>query len=135
MFQLSRRVEYALIAMRHMAAGTKGEIYTSKEISTKYNIPADLLAKVMQSLARKGFITSLQGVHGGYSLTRDPSTVTVSRVIEAIEGKASVKIVQCEATTPDDCQIHGACTIKDPLVKLQGSINLILENLTVTQLI
>ena len=118
-----------------MAAGGTRQIYTSKEIAQKNNIPYDLLAKIMQKLVRTGFIESYQGVHGGYRLLRDPSTVTVSSIIEAIEGKPSVKIVQCEATTPEDCTIHQICTIKDPLMKLQGDINQILTTLTVTQLI
>lgn len=135
MFQLSKKVEYALIALRHMAAGRRGEIFTVKEIAQKNNIPYDLLAKLMQLLVRKGLIESYQGVHGGYRILRDPSTVTISLIIEAIEGKSSVKIVQCEATNPDDCIIHQSCTIKDPLMKLQGDINQVLATLTVTQLL
>ncbi|MFI5252559.1 MAG: RrF2 family transcriptional regulator [Bacteroidota bacterium] len=135
MFQLSKKVEYALMALRHMTAGGKGKIFTTKDISQKNNIPYDLLAKIMQVLARKGFIASHQGVHGGYTLLQDPSMVKVSSIIEAIEGRSSVKILQCEATTPENCTIHENCTIKDPLMKLQGDINQIFETITIMQLL
>jgi len=135
MFQLSKKVEYGLIAIRHMATGGRGRIYTAKEIAEKYQIPYELLSKIMQKLAKKGFIASYQGVHGGYTLTRDPSTVTVSSLIQTIEGKPAVKIVQCEAEIPENCIIHNQCTIKDPLVKLQSSINQIFDQMTVMQLI
>ena len=135
MFQFSKKVEYGLIAMRHMASGPHGQIYNVKEIAQKYHIPHDLLAKVMQKLMKERFIASLQGVHGGYTLIKNPQSITVSSVIHAIEGKPAVKIIQCEAESPADCIIHSTCTIKDPLVKLQGNINQMFEQLTVMQLI
>ncbi len=135
MFQLSKKVEYGLIAMRHMASGPNGQIYTAKEIAQRYQISHDLLSKVMQKLAKEGFTSSYQGIHGGYTLVRDPRSVTVSSVIQAIEGRSSVTIVQCGATGADDCTIQSTCTIKDPLVKLQGSINQMFDEITVMQLV
>ena len=135
MFQLSKKVEYGLIAIRHMASGQYGQIHTVKEIARRYHLPHELLAKVLQKLCKEQFIVSLQGVHGGYSLVRDPRLITVSSVINAIEGTTSVKIIQCEAESPEDCIVHSSCTIKDPLVKLQGNINQMFEQLTVMQLI
>ena len=89
----------------------------------------------LPKLAKEGFIVSYQGVLGGYILVKNPQVVTVSSIIHAIEGKPAVKIIQCEAESPEDCIIHLTCTIKDPLIKLQGNINRIFEQLTVTQLI
>lgn len=135
MFQLSKRVEYGLIAMRHMAASSTGQICTAKEIADKYQIPYELLAKVMQRLAKKGFISSYQGVHGGYILTRSPHDLKVSAIIKAIEEKDTVTILQCEAESPEDCIIHSTCTIKSPLVKLQSSINKMFDDLTIMEMV
>jgi Rrf2 family protein len=135
MFQLSKKVEYALIAIRHMATHSNGQIYTTKEIAERYHIPYELLAKVMQKLAKEKFIASYQGVHGGYTLQKHPNTITVSSVINAIEGKSILPIIQCEAETPDNCCIHDTCTIKDPLVKLQGNINKVFEQMTIMELV
>jgi len=77
MFQLSKKVEYGLIAVRHMAGGTRGQIFTAKEIADTYHIPYELLAKVMQKLVRRGYIASYQGVNGGYTLGRNPSELKV----------------------------------------------------------
>ena len=135
MFQLSKKVEYGLIAIRHMASGTGGRMFTAKEIADTYHISYELLAKVMQRLVKEGFISSYQGVHGGYILARNPSEIKVSEIINAIEGKPNVTIVQCEAEGPTDCVIHTTCTIKDPLVKLQVSINKVFENLSIMQMV
>ena len=135
MFQLSKKVEYALIAMRHMAISGNGTIVTTKEIAERYQLPYDLLAKVMQTLARKGFIASYQGVHGGYIFRDDPRAVKVSAVINAIEGKENVAIVQCESDTSGQGVIHSTCTIKTPLVKLQTSINSVLDGMSIMEMV
>lgn len=135
MFQLSKKVEYGLIAIRHMATGSPGQIHTAKEIADRYHIPYELLAKVLPKLVRKGYVSSHQGVHGGYVLSRNPSDLKVSAIINAIEERAGVTIIQCEAQNPEDCIIHDTCTIKDPLVKLQNSINRMFENLTIMEMV
>ena len=118
MFQLSKKVEYALIAMRHMAIAGNGTIVTTKEIADRYQLPYDLLAKVMQILARKGFIASYQGVHGGYIFRDDPKSVKVSAVINAIEGKDNLAIVQCESDSSGECSIQTTCrTLLHELLK------------------
>lgn len=135
MFQLSKRVEYGLIAIRHMAKGQSGQIFTTKEISERYNLPYDLLAKIMQKLAKRGFISSYQGVRGGYTFSKNPSSMTIASIIDAIEDKPLVALMQCEIEAPENCIIHGMCTIKDPLMKLQGNINKMMSEMTVMELV
>jgi Rrf2 family protein len=135
MFQLSKKVEYGLIAMRHMAGGHPGQMSTAKEIADKYQISYELLAKIMQKLVKKGYLASYQGVNGGYILARNPNELKVSAIINAIEETQSVTIIQCEAETPQNCIIHSTCTIKNPLVKLQTSINKVLDDLTIMEMI
>lgn len=135
MFQLSKKVEYALIAMRHMAITGIGTIITTKEISDHYDISHDLLAKVMQTLARTGFISSYQGVRGGYVFRHDPRTVKVAEIINAIEGRQNLSIIQCESETAENCVIHSTCTIKTPLVKLQSNLNSVLSGMSLMEMV
>lgn len=135
MLQLSKKVEYGLIALRHIASNTSDYFVTTKEIADYYKLSYDLLAKVMQRLAKKGVLISHQGVRGGYTLAKNPSEVTVSDVIQAIEDKQSVYLVQCGADNPDTCVIHDICTIRYPLVKLQGSIKMLLDRVTIREMV
>jgi DNA-binding IscR family transcriptional regulator len=66
---------------------------------------------------------------------RNPHELKVSEVINAIEGKQTVTIIQCEAETAENCIIHSTCTIKDPLVKLQQNINKVLNDLSIMQMV
>jgi len=135
MFQLSKRVEYGLIAIRHMAMAPFGKTFTTKEIADNYNIPYELLAKVMQKLTKEKYIVSYHGVHGGYTLGREPRELKVADIINAIEGRTSVALVKCETDNSAECIIHTTCTIKNPLVKLQGTINKMFSEMTIMEMV
>lgn len=134
MVRLSKKVEYGLIAIRHIAAATNGDVITAKEIADRYQIPYEMLAKVLQKLARAGLITSLQGVRGGYTLTRNPNDVSVSMIINAIEG-TTMGIAQCMTEGPESCDVFKVCTIKSPLLKVQANIENAFNNLTLAQIV
>jgi len=134
MVRLSKKVEYGLIALRHMAARPAGEISTAKEVADRYGVPFDLLAKVLQRLGKAGLITSHQGMRGGYSLAKDPREIPVSMIIHAIEGSAPV-ITQCLADGPQSCEVFEACTIKSPMTKVQANIERAFTNMTLSEIV
>jgi Rrf2 family protein len=134
MVRLSKKVEYGLIALRHMAARPAPEIVTAKEVADQYRIPYDLLAKVLQRLGKAGLVTSHQGVRGGYSLAKDPHDIPVSTIIHAIEGTAPV-IAQCLSDGPESCDVFNVCTIKSPLTKVQANIERAFESLTLSEIV
>ena len=70
MLRLSKKADYALIAMRHLAASEPGSSSSAREIAESYAIPAELLAKVLQRLVRARLLVSVQGTRGGYKLGR-----------------------------------------------------------------
>jgi len=134
MLQLSKRVEYGLIALRHMAMNPAGRIFTAKEIAASYNVPYELLAKVLQKLARAGIIVSTQGVGGGYSLAMPADRLTVSTVIEVID-QGKPMIAECYVDGPESCSIFENCSIRRPLGKVQRNINTVFERMTLQEII
>jgi Rrf2 family protein len=134
MFQLSKKVEYGLIALRHMAMHPMGQVFTAKELAGEYDVPYELLAKVLQKLARAGVVTSTQGVRGGYALGRDPKSMTVASVIQIIEDEKPM-IAECYVEGPDSCSIFDSCTIRKPLGKVQRDLNVLFDKMTIHQII
>jgi Rrf2 family protein len=134
MLQLSKKVEYGLMALRHMAMNPHGQVFTAKEIAAKYDISYELLAKVLQKLTKSGVVISTQGMHGGYSLAKKPDQVQVSHIINVIEEEKPT-IAECYADGGEDCSIFDACTIRKPLGKVQQNLNLLLEKTTLEQII
>jgi len=134
MVRLSKKVEYGLIAIRHIATRAIGEIVTAKEIADVYGIPYELLAKVLQKLTKSGLIASHQGVRGGYTLAKNPSEIPVSMIIRAIEGTQPV-IAQCMSDGPISCTVFTVCTIKSPLTKVQANIEQAFSTMTLSEIV
>lgn len=65
MFKLTKRTDYALIALHHMASLRAGEVSNAKEMAAVYHMPLELLAKILQRLVKKRLIMSLSGPKGG----------------------------------------------------------------------
>lgn len=132
MLRLSKKSDYALIAVRHLA--TRGDLAASssaREIAEEYKIPLDLLAKVLQQLVRRSLLVSVQGTRGGYKLSRAPELITVADVIQAIDGPVTVT-----ACSPDDhaCEQFSKCGIRDPLWKIRTLILDALATVTVAEI-
>src|SRR5881398_325249 len=90
MLRLSKKADYALMALKHLATRTDLESASAREIAEAYDIPVELMAKVLQRLARRGLLSSHQGTRGGYELARRPAQISVADVIQAIDGPVTV---------------------------------------------
>ena len=125
MLRLSKKSDYALISMAHLAMRADGiGASSAREISEAYSIPLELLAKILQRLVRAKLLISVQGTRGGYRLARPAASISVADVIQSVDGPVTVT-----ACSPDDhaCDQFGTCSIRDPLWKIK---NRILETLT-----
>lgn len=134
MLRFNKKTEYALLAIEHMALSEHhGALTTStREISEAYHIPYPLLAKVMQKLANKGFIKSIQGTKGGYLLAKKPIDISVADVISVFDGP--VAVAECFKDTKINCPQWSDCLIKDPFYELNHKIQLLLSQTTVADL-
>ena len=90
MLRLSKKADYALIAMKHLALRGPDGSASAREIAEQYDIPIELMAKVLQRLARRGLLISTQGTRGGYRLSKSTASISVADIIEAIDGPLTV---------------------------------------------
>jgi len=86
LLQVSRKVDYALRAMIHLASLPPGARAPQQEVAARQDIPREFLAKILKTLADKGLVTALRGPHGGVAIARAPEQVSFLEVIEAVEG-------------------------------------------------
>jgi Rrf2 family protein len=113
MLKLSKKTEYAIIALLDMAGNEDNQLTTVKDLSQKYNIPRDLMGKVMQNLVKQGLIMSQQGVKGGYKIARPAGEININSVIQAVDGPIS--LVDCKIHDRDNCDQLEFCNIKSPM--------------------
>lgn len=128
MLRLSKKTEYGIIALKHMLNQPMGAVNSAKEIATVYNIPNEIMAKILQVLARKGIVISSQGARGGYVLAKTGNEITLSDIIESIEGP--VGIVDCVDDATCDCVQIETCNISEPLKVIQKQLKLFLSNIS-----
>lgn len=129
MLRLSKKADYALIAMKHLALREGSS--SAREIAEQYAIPADLMAKVLQRLVSRGLLTSQQGTRGGYFLAKEPSAISVADVIEAIDGPLTV--TACSGV-PFRCGQFATCNVRDPLWKIRERIVSALTTCSVSEM-
>lgn len=132
MLRLSKKADYALLAMRHLAAHTDRGAASAREIAETYDIPAELLAKVLQKLVRAGVLASHQGIHGGYGMARPAEAVSVADVIQAVDGP--VTVTAC-SDTDQSCEQYAKCNIRDPLWRIKDRIVQALASTSVAELV
>ena len=137
MLRLTKKADYGLMALKYLAdqaePGSRSSASASaKAIAEAYHIPPQLLAKILQTLTRGGILVSTAGTNGGYSLARQPSEINAFEVIRAIDGP--LFITSC-ITIHGTCDLHGTCTIKEPLRKVNDSIKDMLSGLRIADLV
>ena len=123
MLKLSKKSEYALMAARYMAIKNHGSAVTAKEIADNYKISFELVAKVLQSLAKNNIAISFQGVKGGYSLRQNPLEIALIDLIKAVEPDYQITECLSTNTVKDDCSYLDCCKIRDPLIEVQKKID------------
>jgi len=132
MLKLTKKADYGLIAMRHLAQHADLGACSAKDLAEMYSMPQEALAKILQKLTRSGLLLAQYGSNGGYTLARDPRTISAFEVIRAIDGP--LFLTSC-STTESDCDQSLRCTVREPLRKVSRSIEDVLSQLTIWELI
>jgi Rrf2 family protein len=131
---MNRKVEYALMALKHMSDKVPGELTTAKEVSESMQTPFDATARVMQVMSNRGLLRSEQGAFGGYQIQKDLCKVNFLELTEMIEGpQALVKCAQKEES--EACEIHQKCNITGPLASLSVKLNEFYRGLSLRDLL
>ena len=106
--QVSRKIDYGLRAMIHLAGLPAGKIATLQDLSTTLHVPREFLAKILKVLASRGLVRSARGAHGGYQLARPAREISFLEVIEAVEGPVQLNVCLDDK---DRCDVSSSCTM------------------------
>ena len=127
MLSLSKRVDYALIALAYLAE-RPGRVAPARQIAAAHDLPPALLMKILKVLHQQGILQSLRGTKGGYQLAIDPATYSLYDLIALLEGP--VRTIECTdhpaheagesgaAAEECDCRALHTCPVQRPLKAL-----------------
>ena len=127
----SRQCEYALQAVLYMASKPKGEMTSIRELTRKLDLPYHFLGKILQDLSRKGLLVSLRGPAGGFGLAIPAESITLLRIVEAIDGNAFMN--SCVLGFPE-CSGENPCAAHSKWGPLREGIRTMLVGRTIAQL-
>jgi FeS assembly SUF system regulator len=132
MFKLSKKADYGLIAVKHLAMHrSENHACSANEIAEEYGISTTLMAKVLQKLARNTLVAAKHGSMGGYQLAKDPERISALDVITAIDGP--VLITSC-VTSHGNCDASSKCSVREPLRRVNESVMNVLSTVTIAQM-
>ena len=130
MLRFTKRADYGLMAIHYIAVNDGFGAVSAKRIAEEFTIPPELMAKILQRLAKQRLIVSTNGPKGGYALARRPTEITVGQVIRALEGP--INIVSCLEDA--DCPQMQKCNLRRPVQKIQAAISQVLDTMSLAEL-
>jgi Rrf2 family transcriptional regulator, nitric oxide-sensitive transcriptional repressor len=112
--QLTTQTDYALRTLMFLA--TRRERANVADVANLFGISVHHVAKVVNQLARFGYLRSVRGVGGGIEMSRRPEEIRVGDVIECFEG--NLHLLDCIGT-PNVCSIQSFCKLKGVLAEAE----------------
>ncbi len=103
-----------------------------KDVASRQELSEKYLGHLIPPLKTAGLVVSSRGAHGGYSLARHPSEITLAEVVEAVEGP--MVIVEC-VKAPDICTRAATCVARDVWSEVARAIQGVLGAITLETMV
>lgn len=143
MLKLTKRTEYGLIALVHLAERAAGttpgdpvDVVSARAIGDQFPVPRRLLAEALKALQVGGLVDSTRGAQGGYRLARPAADISLGEIVKVLEGAPS--LTSCEglgaARAEGGCDVEPVCPIRSPLSRLRTGIWALLEGVSLQAL-
>ena len=129
MLKITRKVEYALIALRHLQSKDTEDLTSAKEIAIHYGIPKQLLAKILQQMSKENIIEAVQGPAGGYRILANLDKISLKDFFEKLEGPLGIMDCFFES----DCIQINACNIRVPIQRINDNMRNMFSEMTLLE--
>ena len=123
--------EYAIRAILHLARQKKDVLVMSGQVAEREDIPAHYLAKILQRMAKFGYVDSYKGRGGGFKITKLAMNSSILDIVERIEGP--VITLKC-VTGLKECSDEHPCPLHDEWSELRDKIQQLITSKSVGQL-
>ncbi|MBL0175536.1 MAG: Rrf2 family transcriptional regulator [Ignavibacteria bacterium] len=114
-----KTAQYSIQSMLFIAANQTESNILVRDIARELDLPASFLSKILQSLSRYGFLNSVKGPRGGFSLSEKGAASTIQQLVEVIEGPMDFDM--CIAGF-NPCNAENACPLHDSWKRIREDI-------------
>jgi Rrf2 family iron-sulfur cluster assembly transcriptional regulator len=131
--RITTKGRYGIRAVVALAASTEGKPVAISKIAREQEISPEFLEQIFFRLKKSGLIKSSRGPHGGFSLSREASQISVRQVLDAVE--EHVAPAPCaDAGTDFVCEREADCPTHPMWAELSGLIRGYLDHVTIKDL-
>jgi len=132
MLRITRQTDYGIVLMTQFLDGKSEKVMSARDMAEHTKLPLPTVSKILKALTRAKVLASTRGVHGGYSLARDATAITITDIIEALEGP--IAITECSDGTVRDCLIAGACPCEDNWMRINDAVRNALSGVRLSEM-
>jgi len=122
--------EYAIRAILFLARQSEDALVMSSEVAKREEIPAHYLAKILQRMAKYGYVDSYKGRGGGFKITKLALDSSILEIVERIEGP--VITLKC-VTGLKECSDEHPCPLHEEWSELRDSIHNLISSKSVRE--
>ena len=131
--KISTKGRYALRLMLDLASNDSGTPIRLKDVAKRQGISEKYLEQIISILNKAGFVRSVRGPQGGYSLSRTPADYTVGMILRLTEG--SLCPVDCAAEENVSCDSEDTCVTRMLWKKLDDAISSVVDHVSLEELL
>ena len=131
--RISTKGRYALRLMLDLAMNGENSVIRIKDIAARKEISDKYLEQIISILNKAGYVRSVRGPQGGYSLKKKPEEYTVGMILRLTEG--SLAPVPCVEEDALLCEREGECATVEVWKRLNQAVNDVVENMTLADLV
>lgn len=133
--KISTKGRYGVTAMYDLALHYGSGPISLKNVAKRQHISEHYLEQLMGALRKAGFVKSVRGAQGGYTLTQDPKCITVGDIIRVMEGPtAPVDCLLGQEHNNEYCERASICVTRGVWAKVRDAIDNVLDSITLADL-
>ena len=131
MLRLSKLTDYAIVLLSYLTHSSRPK--NARELAELSGLPHPTVSKVLKMLARAELLISVRGQRGGYQLAAEPNTISVTRMISAIEGPLA--LTECSADAPLLCELETSCPVRSNWKRISQKVVNALDEMTLADMV
>lgn len=131
MIRITKQTDYGIVLLT-LLASEPGRLFTAPELAAEARLPLPMVSKILKALARQELLRSQRGVKGGYSLAIAAEEISITQVIEALEGP--IGITECIDDTPGECGLSEVCGVRSNWTRINRAIREALDRITLDEM-
>lgn len=128
--RISKKTDYALRALFAIAEPSREGTVSIRELSEEIDVPRRFLENIMLEMNKVGWVKSVTGRNGGYTLARDANNITLGKIIRHFEGMVSM--ISCVSVyNYEPCNQEGKCYFRRVFLNIRNLTVQILDKTTI----